>query len=496
MLWTLLLAVTAQAADLPPDLTGTEEIADTRAQLEWIINEKGGLSAVSQRIDASSPWSVTDYGNVSVIRDVNGGFFGSGQDFFKVSDSSLQAVNAYYDAHPDADPQFVVVVLDWLIQTGGAFYLPVANDVLGLGSVNPGGPAVFDSDPSTQLEGVVWLNGITLYNIAGTEDFYAGLLFGQEFGHRWLSFVEFQDAGGNTRTDLLGRQSAHWSYYFDTDWSWVEGNDWTDNGDGTFTTANDTFDSGPHYSELDLYLMGLIPPADVQPMTLINGVAGPSPADPPAAWFGGNPVTVTGTAETVTVDMIINAEGARAPDSTTSQKDFELAVVYLMRRGDRYDATAQEVVGEVLDRFKALWEADVQGLATVDFTFSGTPNAAPEAVASIPTDGDEGRELTFDASGSSDPEGLELTYFWTFGDGNTAETTNPVVKHTYEEAGNYLIDLRVADAGGAEAFVSGAISVGARGCACTVSPRRRVGAGALWGVLLALGAVVVRRRRG
>ena len=57
-----------------------------------------------------------------------------------------------------------------------------------------------------------------------------------------------------------------------------------------------------------------------------------------------------------------------------------------MRRGDRFDANAQNALDTVLARFKALWEQDVRSLATVDFALSGTPNTAPVAVATFVTD--------------------------------------------------------------------------------------------------------------
>lgn len=493
MSWAIgVAALLATTPWIPPDLTGTAPVDTLSRHLELRVSEKGGLAAVGQPIGPDSAWSVTDYGNVSVIRDVNATFFGSGSDFFKVAQSSTQAVDAYYEAHPDADPQFVLIILDWMIQTGGAFYMPVSNDVQGLGSGN----SVFDSDPTTSLEGLVWLNGLDIYTTPGYEEFMAGLLFGQEFGHRWLSFVRFRDSQGTVRNDLLGRQDAHWSYYLDTDWSWVEGNDWTDNGDGTFTTANETFDSVTHYSDLDLYLMGFIDPADVAPMTLITPDGGPGAADPPAAWFGGSPVTVDGTSETVTMDMILDVEGERSPAADASQRDFDLAVVYLLRKNDRVDADTLGRLETVLSRFKQLWEQDVLDLASVDFSAFGTANEAPKIAVTIPESGEAGRKAKLDASGTADPEGYELTYIWDLGDGETRTTTEPVLAYAYDEEGLYNVELRVVDAHGAEAFAEGTISVAeARGCACAVAPKKRPVASGLALALLALAGVALRRRR-
>ena len=51
--------------------------------------------------------------------------------------------------------------------------------------------------------------------------------------------------------------------------------------------------------------------------------------------------------------------------------------------------------------------------------------------------------LTFDASASSDSNGVIVDYVWNFGDGNTANG-NPIT-HTYTTPGTYTITLTVTD---------------------------------------------------
>ncbi|PSQ85289.1 MAG: hypothetical protein BRD42_09430 [Bacteroidetes bacterium QS_3_64_15] len=73
-------------------------------------------------------------------------------------------------------------------------------------------------------------------------------------------------------------------------------------------------------------------------------------------------------------------------------------------------------------------------------------NQPPTAVAEAnPTDTTAGTEVTFDGSGSKDPDGDagSLTYNWEFDDGATG--SGETVSHTYESAGEYTAELSVSD---------------------------------------------------
>ena len=75
-------------------------------------------------------------------------------------------------------------------------------------------------------------------------------------------------------------------------------------------------------------------------------------------------------------------------------------------------------------------------------------NDPPVAVASaVPTSGPAPLNVTFDATGSSDPDpGDTLTYFWNFGDGTPeTSTTNLTINHTYTTPGTYTATLRARD---------------------------------------------------
>ena len=71
------------------------------------------------------------------------------------------------------------------------------------------------------------------------------------------------------------------------------------------------------------------------------------------------------------------------------------------------------------------------------------PNPPPIADANGPYNGTEDVPLTFNGSGSSDPENDSLTYKWNFGDGVTG--TGVIPNHTYTSGGTYTVTLTVND---------------------------------------------------
>lgn len=62
-------------------------------------------------------------------------------------------------------------------------------------------------------------------------------------------------------------------------------------------------------------------------------------------------------------------------------------------------------------------------------------------VAKAAASGD--RTVSFDAAGSSDPDGPVSSYTWDFGDGTTGDGAK--VDHTYAKGGNYVAKLKVGD---------------------------------------------------
>lgn len=118
------------------------------------------------------------------------------------------------------------------------------------------------------------------------------------------------------------------------------------------------------YSDLDLYLMGLLGPGNVNDFFLLSNIAPVS---------GG---LFSAVKKTVTIQNIILAEGARVPDVSASQQSFKNAFVVLT--GD--SAGAQGLVATVdalRARFVSDFAAATRNLADVDTSFGTGPTPPP-----------------------------------------------------------------------------------------------------------------------
>jgi PKD repeat protein len=93
-----------------------------------------------------------------------------------------------------------------------------------------------------------------------------------------------------------------------------------------------------------------------------------------------------------------------------------------------------------------------------------------------PEEPDANEEINFDASGSDDPDGEILAYNWDFDDGSTAQ--GKIVKHTYENIGDYSVTMTVTDDENASDTESKTISVSAKKWSFAIITDLHIG----WGI--------------
>jgi PKD repeat protein len=76
--------------------------------------------------------------------------------------------------------------------------------------------------------------------------------------------------------------------------------------------------------------------------------------------------------------------------------------------------------------------------------YTGSSNRAPVAnITSSMNHGGVNDVIVFNGSGSSDPDGDDISYLWDFGDGTTANEEIP--EHSFSERGEYTVTLTVED---------------------------------------------------
>ncbi|MFZ5477625.1 MAG: hypothetical protein ACOZNI_12685 [Myxococcota bacterium] len=298
-------------------------------------------------------WSIERHGDLVVMRDMVGSSFGrSGLSYQGMYDALLY----FYEVFPDEfDFATVLTNQDSSSSMGAwAFYSPLANDAQGIGD------RVYDSGMA--LQGLLFMNAWQYWS--GESDTYTSAVFGQELGHRWGSYVHY-DRGDGERDDLLGRDDAHWSYWLETSNSPMEGNAWSDNADGTFT-----LDAGEEvaYSDLDLYLMGLVGPEEVAPFFLVDDPDGldRNAASSPEYYATGRQQTARGSRVDVTIDDVVRAEGQRSPAAGDAQSSFRMAIVLLLADDEQPDEETLAGADAVRARFEEVWEDDTRGLADLD----------------------------------------------------------------------------------------------------------------------------------
>jgi hypothetical protein len=201
---------------------------------------------------------------------------------------------------------------------------------------------------------------------------------GQESGHRWLAYLQFKNGTTNSK-DLLGRDEAHWSFFFNSDASEMEGNSIRDNGNGSFTTT----DATQRYSKLDQYAMGLIGPSEVGPLFYVTNVSGTTGTKESAPEIG---VTFRGTRKNLTIDDIIAAEGPRVPDVQSSPKAFRQAFILLVRQGTTPTSAELDKLSRIRQRWQEFFFQATDGRGSVDTTLNATP-LVPTISSITPTSG-------------------------------------------------------------------------------------------------------------
>jgi hypothetical protein len=270
-----------------------------------------------------------------------------------------------------------------------------------------------------------------------------------EYGHHWLYFFSIME-NGVVGKPLGDGHPAGWTHepaatpvFNAYDASCMGGSTWTDNGNGTFTSAPSFASFG--YSWPDLYLMGLADPVEVGDFFYLRDS---DPALPGAYWPPDN-TTATATRVDVTFQQIVDAMGPRVPDRPNSRTEFIVPMVLVVRPGE----LLQDDVDEV-ERTCAVW-APQFGVATLErgsvtcnrVSLVNRPPTATILDPMPPVRIAAGDTILFTGEGE-DPDGDVVELTWIF-DGVAPSVTGPGPHAVlFDTPGLYAVQLGARDPGG------------------------------------------------
>lgn len=247
----------------------------------------------------------------------------------KPNDAFYRSLDNEIYRHFKDDFDFIFTVYDtrhFLPDVAG-FHAAVQLDVKGVGRELFDQTSLYGS--SGRLKGNIFLGDYSSIQSQGpflheVFHYWGGMDIGQEHGtpngsykkddyHWGISSVD--GSVGGFRLDLLQRNVDGDPQKYKAGCSAIE--QYGEQNPHRFAQAGI---SNLYYPSLELYMMGLIPANEVEPIHIFKGVTAPKDT-----WDEG--VFYAESEEIVTIDDIIRKHGARKPDYTTSQKDFRGMIV-------------------------------------------------------------------------------------------------------------------------------------------------------------------------
>jgi hypothetical protein len=277
---------------------------------------------------------------------------------------TVAVARKFYATHGDEYQQLVIYTSRRLVPAGTfSFEQTVHNTDAGIGA--PQDDFSRDYGSGGRLESFVTMDQIGKYPDDLNQRFLgedsALSVLAHEVGHRWLANARFRD-GAATSAELLGRDDVHWSFFFDSDGSFLEGNDLEAQADGRFRTAGASL----RYSALDQYLMGLRDASEVPPVFFVRNPSGTDTDDGREPQTG---VTFAGTRKDVTIADIVAAIGDRTPRGTPWARAYRQAFVFVAV-GGAADPAAIAKVERIRAAFPAFFAQGVEGRGSVDPTLN------------------------------------------------------------------------------------------------------------------------------
>jgi hypothetical protein len=284
---------------------------------------------------------------------------------------------------------------------GDAFYLPVFNDVSGIGDSIFDNRATFAVGASNRIQGLVvmWEDSSWVGGTTPAAD-YTRLVLAHEFEHRFAMYLPALLSGQQLQGDdaSCGR-SMHWNWRVDGQGSAMEISEWVGSNPATLGGSFVNFNAdivGGGFSYTDLYLMGYVSPAE---MDAGNSELRYMDTSDCASDY-------SGTISTFDSSDVIAAAGARVPDAAASQKDFRTGWIMLHLPGSPPTNAELDHVVSILEQQQIDWNFSTHGRGTWNNTlFTDVDcDGVPDTGAELFCDASDGSLSACPCGNAGDPE--------------------------------------------------------------------------------------------
>lgn len=300
-----------------------------------------------------------------------------------------QAANEVVNTHGD-DFDFIGYWMNFApsFQLGSAFYLPIQNDVTGIGDPSGSGAPVFNQSgalglASDKIQGFVMMHNINDGLWApgnGPDAAFTRLVLAQEFGHRFGMFLPTLLDGRVLQGDDAGcGRSAHWNFRVDGQGSGMEIGEWVGSNPATllsggFGISFNKDSARSPFSFPDLYLMGYVSAFEMDTMMSEFRYMTEDSAD----CFPG--ATYDGVITNINSGNIISAAGLRVPDDISSQKEFRCAWVMLHQPGSPPTRADAKRAAGIANQQQQDWFDGTLGRGVLDNSLFDLPHAVPSSI--------------------------------------------------------------------------------------------------------------------
>ena len=256
----------------------------------------------------------------------------------------------FYDTHDDIY-DFLFFFIPTEYSPNGAYSMPINNKVEGIGLW-----PTYQTMLTNRLQAKIVQE--TLYGLFkhaavsnNIEEVAKGLI--HEAAHRWCCYLK----GFYPNPDKM--ISAHWPFFIDLFYgenyeSLTGAAHWKKDGD-TYKTVNCTFPAQRKFSNLELYLMGVLSADEVAPIDIhefpekpgddIYNLVGPQ-------CNAESPFTNT---KKISIQEIVDVNGRRIPSYGESQKDFKVAFIIVVSFGQQVEDGFVDAVRQVGEVFPQAW---------------------------------------------------------------------------------------------------------------------------------------------